>query len=87
MISPRSWVVLTNVVFSAVSDNLATDPETKPVPVIVNRKACPPASKGSGDAPVITGAVAAHAPAASMADQQQNNAAARGIMDFQPVRT
>jgi hypothetical protein len=74
-------VELTNVVLSALSDNFATAPETKPDPVIVNRKACPPASIGSGDAPVMTGAVAAHPPVASTADRQHENQVARSITD------
>ena len=39
VISPRNCVELTNVVLSGALDNLATAPETKPVPLIVRRNA------------------------------------------------
>jgi hypothetical protein len=56
-------VGLTNVVLSAVPDNLASAPARKPV--IAIRNACPPASIGSGATPVIAGGVVAQAPAMS----------------------
>ena len=79
----RSSVELTKVVLSPVPDRLAAEPETKPVPVIVIRKYGPPASIGSGDAPVTKGGVAADAPARRIEDSQRM----RAVMDSQPVRT
>ena len=86
VISPRNWVELTNVVLNGAFDNLATAPETKPVPLIVRRNACPPASMGSGDALVITGEVAAAAPATRTQDSQTLNQVTRRLMDTMALR-
>ena len=74
---------LTKVVLSPVPDKLAAVPETKPLPVIVIGKYGPPASIGSGDAPVMTGGVAADAPARRIEDSQTM----RRVMDSRPATT
>jgi hypothetical protein len=79
----RSSVELTKVVLSPVPDKLAAAPETKPVPMIVIGKYGPPASIGSGDAPVMTGGVAADAPARRIEDSQTM----RRVMDSRPATT